>query len=382
MAHIAIFCDGTWSSVNSGPKTHVLRLSEACDRSDQQKIMYFEGVGAGTGRTGAFGRWVDKLGGGLFGWGLNRNILGAYQALCRSYQPGDKIVIFGFSRGAYTARSLVGLIRKCGILADPTASNLRRAFRLYRRRGAENSPDAPHIRAARRVLSPRYATSQSDVMARGDDSCLVRIAYLGVWDTVGALGIPSSLLGRVADWWNTRYEFHDTSLSHLVEAARHAVALDERRKTYAPSLWDNLDNTDGQAGLNGADQRGDRPYQQTWFIGDHAIVGGSAETRALTELTLNWVWQGAMAQGLQLKPGTAIPQVAVDAAAPTSEIDDYGWVYRVWPNLLQWRDGPGRVQDLDGSVRVRLAARSEYRPGSLNQMGSALTRVDDRPGAG
>ncbi|MGZ2258485.1 DUF2235 domain-containing protein [Roseobacter sp. A03A-229] len=381
MAHIAIFCDGTWNSAASGDATHVLRLSSLCARSAEQKVLYFEGVGTGTGMVSTVGRWLSKWGGGLFGWGLNRNIKAAYLALCECYRPGDKILIFGFSRGAYTARSLAGMIRKCGILSDPTPANLRRAFRLYRRRGPDNSPDAPHVRAARQQLSPRFATSQTDVLARGDESYLVRIAYLGVWDTVGALGLPESLLGRWADWWNARYAFHDTRLSHLVESARHAVALDERRQPYAPSLWDNLDATEEGPGLNRGVTGPDRPYQQTWFVGDHGIVGGSAQTRGLTEVTLAWIWAGAAMQGLQLKPGIAIPQIAPDATVSTSEIDDHGWIYRLLPNLLNWRAGPGRASELDDSVRLRVAARPEYRPASLRRLMPGLSRLDADRGA-
>ncbi|GFE52045.1 peptidoglycan-binding protein LysM [Roseobacter cerasinus] len=382
MAHIAIFCDGTWNSTQSEAPTHVLRLSRACLRSPEQIVIYTEGVGTGTGRISGLGRWLSRVGGGLFGWGLNRNIASTYLQLCQCYQPGDKILIFGFSRGAFTARSLAGLIRKCGILEDPTPANLRRAFRLYRRRGARNAPDQPHIRAARQILSPRYATSQTDIRARADDSHLVRIAYLGVWDTVGALGIPEPVFGRWARWWNARYAFHDTRLSHLVEAARHAVALDERRKPYIPTLWDNLDDAPDASGLNQGDSSPDRPYQQMWFVGDHGIVGGSAQTRALADIALAWIWEGAARQGLRLTPGVAIPDVPLNPVTATSEIDDHGWLYRWVPRLLRWRQGPDQSIDVHDTVRLRVAGRSDYRPLSLRRLMPALSRLDETPPAG
>lgn len=376
MAHIAIFCDGTWNSAQMAHGTHVLRLSSACARSKMQKVMYFEGVGTGVGTISKIGRWIGKMGGGLFGWGLNRNIKAAYAELCKTYQPGDKILIFGYSRGAYTARSLVGMIRKCGILNDPTATNVNRAFRLYRTRGSKNKPDAPHIRAARRKLSPRFATSQADVLERQDDSCLVRIAYLGIWDTVGALGIPNALFGRIADLWNAQYKFHDTTLTHLVESARHAVALDERRALFAPSLWDNLDGSDENPGLNRGDDTSERAYQQKWFVGDHGIVGGTAQTRALSEITMSWIWEGAASQGLMLKPGLTIPQAKVNPGAQTDEIDDRSVIYLIFIWLVKWRAGPKRARDLDDSVRLRLATVSSYRPGSLFRLMPGLLRED------
>ncbi|WP_187429594.1 hypothetical protein ROLI_025030 [Roseobacter fucihabitans] len=365
MAYIAIFCDGTWNSAQMGGGTHVLRLSQDCARSDSQKVFYFQGVGTGKGHTGRLDRWIDKIGGGLFGWGLNRNIKAAYAALCKTYQPGDKIMIFGFSRGAYTARSLVGMIRKCGIVQFPTDANVARAFRLYRLRGPQNTPDAPHIRAMRRKLSPHIATSQADVIARGDDSGLVRIAYLGVWDTVGALGIPESLFGRIARWWNKRYEFHDTRLSHLVESARHAVALDERRVFYKPSLWENLSADSDHPGLNGGDEGPARAYQQTWFVGDHGIVGGVGAACPLSAMTLSWIWEGAGLGGLRLRPGVKLAAGKTDAVVHSCQMARRGLMYRIFKRLLQWRAGPEHTRDLDDSARMRLASLPSYRPGSL-----------------
>lgn len=168
MAIIAIFCDGTWNSFDNPDQTHVARFSHACAETGAQMPLYFAGVGTGQGMFSDFGRWLNRIGGGLFGWGLTRNIRLAYGEICKRYRPGDKIMIFGFSRGAYTARSLVGMIRS-GILAEPTPQNLRRAARLYRTRGPENAPDKPHIWCERRALSPHYATSPEDVIHRADE---------------------------------------------------------------------------------------------------------------------------------------------------------------------------------------------------------------------
>lgn len=376
MTIIAIFCDGTWSSQESGARTHVSRLFSACAQDDGQTLLYIDGVGTGTDDKSALGKWISKIGGGLFGWGLNRTIKTAYRDLCKIYRPGDKIMIFGFSRGAYTARSLTGMIRKCGILNDPTPVNLDRAFRLYRKRGVRNMPDAPRIRLQRQKLSPRFATSQADILTRQNDSGLVRISYLGVWDTVGALGIPESLFGRLARWLNGAHAFHDTTLSHLVESARHAVALDERRAPFTPSLWDNLVAQGGTPGLNRGDDSPTRPYQQIWFVGDHGSVGGTGETRALSAFTLSWIWQGAAAQGLRLKDHERVPKVTPDASAATREIDDIGAFYRVFPRLRHWRQGPVRAQDLDDSARLRLATVPSYRPGSLFRLMPGLLRGD------
>lgn len=375
MAVIAIFCDGTWNRYHDGARTHVARLAEACDSANRQKVLYFEGVGTGTGMVSDLGRWLSKIGGGLFGWGLNRNIRAAYLELCRIYQPGDKIMIFGFSRGAYTARSLVGMIRKCGILSVPNPRNLRRAFRLYRARGAHNAPDTDRMWAARRRLSPDYATSAEDVIRRGDHSYLVRITYLGVWDTVGALGIPGSILGPFAAIWNRRYAFHDTALSRLVEQARHAVALDERRVLFKPSLWDNLDPSSRGPGLNRGDTSRARFYQQVWFAGNHSMVGGSSAPEGLAGASLAWIWAGARGAGLTLKPGREIPEFPVNTLVPAPDLYVVNRLYTRFSWVLHWRQGPAQAHDLHPTAHLRAAVVAGYRPKSLARVLPAFFRA-------
>ena len=373
MAIIAIFCDGTWNSPRNPRQTHVERLCRVCENSEDQNVFYFSGVGTGVGTMGFFEGLLDRFGGGLFGWGLNRNIKSAYLELCRTYQPADKIMLFGFSRGAYTARSLAGMIRKCGILEEPTPERVNEAFRLYRMRGEENEPDAEHIIAMRRKLSPRFATRYKDGMARGDDSALVRITYLAVWDTVGALGVPGSILGPVARWWNQQYMFHDTRLSHLVEHARHAVALDEKRVFFEPALWRNLSDTGEGPGLNRGDISEHRRYQQIWFAGVHSTIGGSTKDQSLASASLAWVFAGANELGLKLGQGFIVPEVPVDPTRDAPEIGAYSIFYRVLPWLLQWRMGPGEKRNLHPTVDERLDARPDYRPASLDKLNALHT---------
>ena len=381
MARIAIFCDGTWNSPTMKQPTHVVRLFQKTRRTNAQHTHYFEGVGTGVDEAGFFGKSLlkqslMKVGGGAFSWGLNDNIKQAYAALCAEYEAGDEIFIFGFSRGAYTARSLAGMIRKCGIVADPTPANLDKAFTLYRKPGVENHPDALHVMQARRTLSPRFGTSQADMNWRlvtpwnSDNGPMhkVDIAYLGVWDTVGSLGIPAPLLGAVANLWNSKYRFHDTLLSSMVKSARHAVALDERRVFYKPALWDNLEASRGHEGLNKGDRSEKRPYQQVWFTGTHAIVGGSApKARALTGQSLQWIAEGAQAAGLEIEMADLLDRVP-DPLANSHTLDQPPPLYTVAGNLLEWRRGPGHAVDLHLSAVKRVKARRDYRPRSLKNL--------------
>jgi len=190
-----------------------------------------------------------------------------------------------------------------------------------------------------------------------------RLAYVGVWDTVGARGIPPSVLGPVATLWNRQYRFHDMALSSLVRRARHAVGLDERRVLYRPALWENL------VRFNGAARGGVRPYQQVWFIGNHGIIGGGAGAGALSAFTLEWIMGGA--PELTLKPGASILDAPGDATAYSRALAEKGRL------VSRWRKGPGA--DVHPSVRARTEARTDYRPGSLIKTAAAGRAKPKRP---
>ena len=377
MARIAIFCDGTWNSPRRARKTHVQRLYQAALKTPDQVPIYIEGVGTGGRLSSMIGKTLNMLGGGAFGWGLNDNIKEAYRALAHHYKAGDSIHIYGFSRGAYTARSLAGMIRKVGIVEDLTEERLEEAFALYRMSGPENAPDLPHILARRRRLCPQFATSQVELDWRlvnplpdqpEEEPTRIEIEFLGIWDTVGALGVPSTVLGPIALIWNRKHQFHDTMLSRMVRAARHALALDERRVFFRPALWDNLEQTRAGEGLNRGDRSDARAYQQVWFIGTHSIVGGSARSRALTSLSLEWMAEGARNAGLELRQEPPLLDHPPDPLAEGAEVFSPPLVYRIAGALLEWRKGPGHAVDLHASAAERVAKRSDYRPLSLRAL--------------
>jgi uncharacterized protein (DUF2235 family) len=379
MKRIAIFCDGTWNSPFIEVPTNVYLLSKASARSDDQKVIYQAGVGTENGRWQlALSKWIHKIGGGAFGWGLSRNVKAAYVQVAEIFEPGDELFIFGFSRGAYTARSLAGMIRKCGLIPKDKLSGRRlaKAWKLYRKSGDENRPSADHIRAERLSLSPVFCTDTADLELRNGAGHMVNIAYLGVWDTVGALGIPESLLGPIARWNNRKYEFHDMELSSLVKSARHAVALDERRVFYKPALWDNLDHVKpGRTPLNKDDRSSDRPYQQLWFIGDHGMIGGSNPERRLVAYPLDWITARARELGLALADGVRIPDGVPDAQLQTNILD----VPNPLPALQEWRSGP-KAQAACHASAITRAQRADlvYNPKSLAFVMAEL-RHDDAP---
>ncbi|GAB3994491.1 DUF2235 domain-containing protein [Nocardioides marmoraquaticus] len=269
---LVVCCDGTWNAAGEGQATNVQRLcARVASRGPdgtEQRSHYLAGVGT---------KRAERIVGGLTGAGLSRNVRAAYAWLVESFEPGDEIYAVGFSRGAFTARSLVGLVRKAGVLRRDEARRVDEAYALYRRddvRPADAEPTA--FRAAH-----AHET---------------RVRCVGVWDTVGALGVPTTvpLLSRL----NQRYQFHDTELSSWVDNAFHAVAIDERRGSFVPTLWSRRDDAP-------ASQR----VEQVWFSGAHSDVGGGYADRDLADLALWWMASRLASCGLALTvpPGPPDP---------------------------------------------------------------------------
>ncbi|MEO0342229.1 MAG: DUF2235 domain-containing protein [Pseudomonadota bacterium] len=364
MTKIVVFCDGTWNDPKIDEPTSIVDLHKVCinDPTRHQITEYIPGVGTKTDQDATnqfdtkFQGTLKKYGGGAFGWGLDGKVKLAYQFICQNYKKGDQIYLFGFSRGAFTARSVAGMIRKCGLSKDVSVDGINKAYKLYQKRWARNRPDEEHIMAARKDMSPKFSTSERDQNWRGDDgSEVVNLAYLGVLDTVGALGIPPLLfggLGPVAMLWNRKYRFHDTELSSLVRSARHAIAVDERRIVYQPSRWRNLRK------LNG-DQTGSlRPYQQTWFIGTHGILGGSfKDGHPLSVIPFAWVVRGA--DSVAFENGSGVDDSIADPLFDHSELKEKGEFYK------RWRSIPKDKDDIHKTVIERMEAIEKYRPKTL-----------------
>ncbi len=272
MKRLAICCDGTWSSEDVFVPTNVRKIYDAVSGRGSDGIpqlrYYVPGVGVGNR--------VTKLLGGTIGRGLLDTLVAGYRFLCQNYKPGDEIYLFGFSRGAYTARSLAGMIRACGILRSPTDAQIEQAVAIYRGPTVADSPAA---------LTFRANCSHPDT----------RIRFIGVWDTVGRLGIPGEL--RVP-WQRDHYQFHDLRLSRRVEYAYHALAIDERRRSFGPTLWrrrpPNVQHDPLEHPATVCEQR--------WFVGSHSDVGGGQSHRGLSDLPLAWIRGRAEALGLRFRP--------------------------------------------------------------------------------
>ena len=272
MKRLIVCCDGTWnrpdhSDHGVAAPTNVAKLSlalaEEDDAGNPQRLHYEAGVGTR--------RWEHVLGGGC-GVGLSRNVKECYRFLIDNYAPGDKLYFFGFSRGAFTARSTVGLVRNSGILRPEHRHQIKAAYTLYRNRQKDSQPSG----IAAELFRRSYSHSE------------IYIEFVGVWDTVGALGIPID--GFRAPVLSRLWTFHDTTLSRYVLNAYHAIAIDERRQPFRPTLWVKKDDAAKQT------------LEQVWFAGVHCDVGGGYREPELSEITLLWMAEKARACGLAFKP--------------------------------------------------------------------------------
>lgn len=244
-----VFCfDGTWNDIEMGNPTNVAKIAQAVAYRDgdvAQMVFYDEGVGTGDFESQL--SKIENIASGMFGWGLRDNIVEAYTSLVLNYEPGDEIYVFGFSRGAYSARSFTGLIRNVGIVQRRHLKNIREAIDLYTSRKRGDHPDTDYCRKFRNQRQENACLERDIEWLKAnvkgvdhDSKPIIAVQYLGVWDTVGALGLP--VPDFVEERINQEYGFHDTNLSTFVRNARHAVAADEKRKTFRPTLWANIDD--------------------------------------------------------------------------------------------------------------------------------------------
>lgn len=353
MKRLVICCDGTWERIYRGALTNVALSARSIaprDARGQAQIVYYStGVGAS---LGGLSIWD-----GMTGADLDQHLLDAYLFLNFNYEPGDQIYLFGFSRGAYTVRSLAGLLRKCGVLRRVHVNQAGAALQLYRdREVSADSSIAAHFRYAHAIAWPRIGET---AMKFGAPPADLRIRYLGVWDTVGALGIPRVLPFAVG--LNKQYQFHDTALSRAIEFARHGVAIDERRAAFAPTLWTNLHKLNAP----GAPPRA----MQLWFPGDHGGVGGGGRAQGLSNCSLLWVLEGGEQAGLALlrEPGGVISGCLADIDPIDAPLESTSGFSATSLMGLRWRKGLHRFDDVHETARLRWMANAKYRPALLQK---------------
>ncbi|KIC35351.1 DUF2235 domain-containing protein [Leisingera sp. ANG-M7] len=315
-AHVIIL-DGTMSTLEAGHETHAGQLYRLCqEMGGQVSVFYESGV-----QWKGWGSAPDVM----MGRGINRQIRRAYGYLASRYRPGDRIYLFGYSRGAYAVRSLAGVIDRIGLLKPEhaTVRHIRTAYRHYRLNGRSNSGAA-------------------FTAAHCHDA--VEIEMVGVWDTVKALGLRLPLLWR---WAERQHNFHNHTLGPHIKSGYHALALDETRDVFRPVLWDCPKGWNGHV-------------EQVWFRGAHGDVGGQLggyeDARPLANVSLIWMLEKAEERGLPL-PLDWRMRFSVDPQAPSvGTWQGWGKIFLLRSRRRVGLDASERLHSSVGAGRQKASA--------------------------
>lgn len=287
MQNIILCSDGTGNQAIKGRGSNVFKLYEAIDRHNttRQVVFYDDGVGTDDIK-------LLKILGGAFGFGLSRNVRDLYCNLARSYRPGDHIYLFGFSRGAYTARTVAGFITKCGVLdvseCDSDKEVKRKVKGAYKAYRHEYNTFVTRVWRSMFSWLTRWRfgfTRVEEFKQYTHEGGNTPIHFIGVWDTVSAVGFPIIGVSNLIDKLFYKYKFPTKKLSDKVRQACHAVSIDDKRKTFHPELWDE------------SEESGER-IEQVWFAGVHANVGGGYQKHGMSLVSMDWMLKKAQATGL------------------------------------------------------------------------------------
>ena len=322
MKRLVVCCDGTWNKPDNENVTNVEKIARTVQSDPSatgdvyQLVYYISGVGAGSYEA-------DRLLGGAFGFGLFHNVIACYRFLAQNYEPGDEIFIIGFSRGAYTARSVAGMLASVGLLT-------KRAL------VEERLPEAVHLYQGTRM--PEGAFGESVDEFKHDHCHAAKVTFLGVFDTVGALGVPG--------FERDTPKFHSVQLSDQVLCARQALAIDETRLKFAPTLWEAPEEP---ADAPTADPR----VKQVWFEGAHSDVGGGYAQTGLSDTSLLWMAREAHAAGLVFD--SDLLGTYVDSGSDPICHNPLSLMYKLDNEILEARAHLSRQdEESDFSHRLRL----------------------------
>ena len=372
---LALFFDGTWNKPENNTNVWRLQLmlAETGEDGMPQLKYYDEGVGT---------KWFDRLTGGAFGYGLSENVRRGYRWLMEHYNPGDEIFVFGFSRGAFTARSLTGVIARCGLLKPDAPMSFAQLYERYQKGDT-----------VRPIYELKYFRKPGDPEPDFEERTLLKHSYyqrnfvkmVGVWDTVGTLGIP---FGNIKGISRRTLRFHNTNLSKIVQNSYQALALDEHRKPYWAVLWTNF--TPDKPKDTDAPQVDKRYVEQRWFAGAHCNVGGGYRNDLLPQRPLVWMQEKAQACGLAFRSRAAVTDEDLDQKPCDSYAEFLGGLWKIltfgkryirWvmsdPVLKKahWK-GTRRIEDgwvetvnerIDLSIIHRWQRDPQYRPVSLRE---------------
>jgi len=346
--NIVLCLDGTGNQLKAKGNTNVVRLFELLDLSDPSKQIAYYDPGVGTfsaqGTWTPAGRRTTKLLGLAVGYGLRTNLGEAYTYLMQHYCPGDRIFIAGFSRGAYTARALTGMLNAVGLLRPGSENLVQYAVSCYCRSKRWSDDDWRQLHLFAGTFSRKV-----------DGYTRIPVEYLGLWDSVKAAGILR---------WNLRWLF--TRKIPNARSVRHAVSIDEKRRPYREYLIE--DRGSSPAAHGGADRHtaAEHHVEEVWFAGVHSDIGGTfPDDSRLAQITFKWVVDGALEAGLVLKADAYEKSCTVTPENAQGGVHRMGWV---WVLLTYRRRRVPADAKVHASVRARISDDPGYRgriPGTV-----------------
>lgn len=317
--HLIACIDGTWNSEPehsqffSGP-TNVARVSKLLiSDGKRQRVLYAPGIGTGG--------YFDRIIGGTWGAGTMARVRTVYRSLCESYEPGDQIALFGFSRGAFAARAIAGLIGTVGLVRNDQLDHIEQAFSCYQ--------------------NPKMLWGSEGQTFRDRHSYSVTVFFIGLWDTVirhGPILAPVGWLIERA--LSRRFGLVDQRAGRHIRHVAHALALDEERSAFRPFRMTASHPA--------------QTVQELWFAGSHSDVGGGYQESRPSEFSLRWIIERAAQAGLMFHEMPRIHEDAYSAPLNPSRI-------RTWRLLPSRRRVLMESDRIHESVHLRMRATS-YRP--------------------
>ena len=344
--NLVVCLDGTGNEVKVSRNTNVLRLFDMLDYSDESRQVAYYDPGVGTfsalGAWTPFGRRATRLTGLAFGTGLRHNLGEAYVFLMRNWQPGDRLYLFGFSRGAYAARALAGLLDEIGMLHPHEENLVPYAISAYARKPEKGDPPADQLATdgvTQKTLTRRFRESFARRLG-ADKPTEVRVQYLGLWDTVEASGHLRGDLG-----WKGIMDVPNA------DRVRHAVSIDEKRWPYKVVP---LTTPQGQAPS--------ALREEVWFPGVHSDVGGTYPDPVppcrLSDITLKWVVDGARAAGLRVNEALYQAECRMFDEHTRAPVNQNGWAWK--PLSFSTRPLKSGLVHASARARPALAGRPDY----------------------
>ncbi len=320
--NIVVLSDGTGKDGGKGHDTNVYKLFRMLeDRTAGQVVFYDRGLGTD---------W-RRLTGNAFGVGISQNVHECYRFIFDHFTAGDRIYLFGFSRGAYTVRSLSGFVHLVGILPQSRPELIDEAWKIYKR-------------STKTKAKERLRDDQAKAFVGRHGNMWTKIAFLGVWDTVGALGFPYRRVAAALDripWF--KHGFHSTRMSDSVERGCHALAIDDERLSFHPTFWDEPDPR----------------VEQVWFAGMHSDVGGGYAESGLSDIALQWMVRRAVPQGLRLYSKHLVKGEPDPAGILHDSRDGIGALYRRQRRAWPYKGSPAKMHK---TVLERMRAHNQYLP--------------------